>query len=69
MRFRDLGSGQDLPDVIEDVYYGSAWSADSATLFYVRPDQSMRPWQVWRHRIGDPELMPSSTRRTTSTST
>ena len=26
LRFRDLGSGDDLADVVEDVYYGSAWS-------------------------------------------
>jgi oligopeptidase B len=55
LRFRDLASGQDGPDVIEDVYYGSAWSTDSTTLFYVRPDEAMRPWQVWRHLIGTPE--------------
>ena len=26
LRFRDLGSGDNLADVVEDVYYGSAWS-------------------------------------------
>jgi oligopeptidase B len=55
MRFRDLESGEELSDVIEDVYYGAAWSADSGTLFYVRPDQAMRPWQVWRHGIAATE--------------
>ncbi|MGH9057387.1 MAG: S9 family peptidase [Acidimicrobiales bacterium] len=52
LRFRDTASGEDHPDVIEGVYYGSAWAADSATLFYVRPDHAMRPWQVWRHALG-----------------
>ncbi len=53
-RFRDLSSGRDLADVLDGVYYGSAWSADSRTFFYVRPDKSMRPYQVWRHTLGTP---------------
>jgi oligopeptidase B len=55
LRFRDLGTGEDLDDQLEGVYYGSGWSADSKTFFYVRPDQSLRPYQVWRHRLGTPE--------------
>jgi oligopeptidase B len=54
LRFRDLSTGLDLDDVIEDVYYGSAWSADSKTFFFVRPDKAMRPYQVWRHVLGTP---------------
>ncbi len=53
LRFCDLGRGELLADVIEGVYYGSAWAADSRTFFYVRPDEAMRPFQIWRHRIGD----------------
>lgn len=52
LRFRDLATGVDLPDVVRDVYYGAAWSADSRTFFYVKPDASMRPYQVWRHQLG-----------------
>jgi oligopeptidase B len=55
LRFRDLRTGEDLDDVLEGVYYGSAWAADSQTFFYVRPDAAMRPYQVWRHRLGTPE--------------
>jgi oligopeptidase B len=54
VRFRDLSTGLDLPDVLDDVYYGSAWSADSRTFLYVRPDKAMRPYQVWRHTLGTP---------------
>jgi oligopeptidase B len=53
LRFRDLATGEDLPDVIADVNYGSAWAADNRTFFYVRPDETMRPYQVWRHTLGD----------------
>jgi oligopeptidase B len=52
LRFRDLATGRDLDDVIRGVYYGSAWSADSRTFFYVRTDDAMRPFQVWRHELG-----------------
>ena len=54
LRFRDLGSGDNLADVVEDVYYGSAWSGSGTCFYYVRPDKAMRPWQVWRHVLGTP---------------
>jgi oligopeptidase B len=54
LRFRDLGSGEDLPDVVEGVYYSSAWSTTGKSFYYVRPDKAMRPWQVWRHTLGTP---------------
>src|SRR5581483_8476574 len=52
LRFRDIESGRDLPDVVADTYYGLAWADDNATVFYTRPDESMRPYQLWRHRLG-----------------
>jgi oligopeptidase B len=52
LRVRDLESGSDLPDEIPNVYYGLAWANDSRTLLYTRPNESMRPWQLWRHRVG-----------------
>jgi oligopeptidase B len=55
LRFRDVRTGEDLDDQIEGVYYGSAWAADNRTFFYVRPDRTIRPYQVWRHRLGTPE--------------
>ena len=55
LRVRDLGTGADLPDEIPDVSWGgTAWSANDEWLFYVTPDEAMRPWRVWRHRIGTP---------------
>jgi oligopeptidase B len=54
LRFRDLAGATDLADEIPDVYYGLAWANDDTTVFYVRPDESMRPWQVWRHTLGTP---------------
>ena len=54
LRFRDLATGADLPDVVEDVTYGLAWADDARTCFYVRPDDAMRPNEVWRHVLGTP---------------
>lgn len=52
LRVRDLATGLDLADRVDDVYYGLAWSDDSSYLFFVRPDDAMRPYRVLRHRIG-----------------
>jgi oligopeptidase B len=54
LRFRELATGRDLPDSVPDVYYGLAWANDGRTLLYTRPDEAMRPWQVWRHELGTP---------------
>ncbi|MGQ0832981.1 MAG: oligopeptidase B, partial [Microthrixaceae bacterium] len=51
MRVRDLQRGVDLPEVIHDTTYGTAWAGDDV-FFYVRQDAAMRPHQVWRHEIG-----------------
>jgi len=52
LRFRDTGTGTDLADVVARSYPGGAWAADSRHFFYLVPDGLNRPWQVWRHRIG-----------------
>ena len=52
MRFRDLSTGDESAESIDDTSYGSAWANDNATVFYVRVDEAMRPFQLWRHRVG-----------------
>jgi oligopeptidase B len=52
MRFIDLAGGQASPEALEDTSYGVAWANDNATVFYVRVDEAMRPYQLWRHRVG-----------------
>ncbi|PWC20653.1 oligopeptidase B [Brenneria roseae subsp. roseae] len=53
IRFRDLTSGEWLPDVIEKVSAGAEWSADSTTIYYVRKHpQTLLPYQVYRHHLG-----------------
>ena len=52
MRFRDLATGAESAESIDDTSYGVAWANDNATVFYVRVDEAMRPFQLWRHRVG-----------------
>ena len=55
LRFRDLTTGLELSDRIDDVANaGVAWSRDGAWCFYVTPDPQERPAAVWRHRLGTP---------------
>jgi oligopeptidase B len=50
--FRDLATGEDLPDVVEQVSYSLAWFNDSRTILYTRMDAAKRPYQLWRHVLG-----------------
>ena len=52
LRVKDLSTGDLLTDEIPSVFYGSAWSADASTLYYVTADEAWRPYRVWRHVIG-----------------
>ncbi|HEV2686059.1 MAG TPA: oligopeptidase B, partial [Actinomycetota bacterium] len=55
IRFRNLRTGDMLADVIPRSIGGIAWAEDNRTLFYTRPDSvSVRPYQVYRHRLGAP---------------
>ncbi|MET8906288.1 S9 family peptidase [Micromonospora sp. NPDC004551] len=54
LRIKDLQTGEALPDEIPDTFYGTAWSNDASTLFYVTVDDAWRPNRVWRHTVGTP---------------
>jgi oligopeptidase B len=51
LRFRDLTTGEDLPDVIDDVS-AVEWSAGSDAVLYVKVDENHRPSKVFLHRLG-----------------
>lgn len=51
LHFRDLQRGEEQIDVIQDVTYGAAWSADSRTFFYVVMDEIDRPYRVMAHSL------------------
>jgi oligopeptidase B len=53
LRVRDLATGEDRDEIAGTSSWGGvAWSAGNDWLFYARPDDQMRPYQIWRHRLG-----------------
>ncbi len=54
LRFRDLDTGKDLPDVITNTGGGCAW-ADGRTVFYPRKDETLRSYRIYRHILGTNE--------------
>ena len=56
-RFRDLTTGEYLPDQIPEVTGNVAWAEDNKTLFYTKQDpETLRWYQIYRHTLGtDPK--------------
>ena len=53
IQFKNLETGEVLPDVIPDVTSNIAWANDNRTLFYAKQDPTtLRPFQIYRHRLG-----------------
>ncbi len=53
--FKDLNSGELLPDVIENTTGSVAWAKDNKTIFYTRKHPTtLLPYQVYRHELGTP---------------
>ncbi|CAN5180838.1 S9 family peptidase [soil metagenome] len=52
LRIRDLRTGIDLADRIENTSPGATFGADSTFVFYPTVDPSWRPDTIWRHLVG-----------------
>ena len=52
---RDLATGKDSSETIENTAGGGIWSADSKSLYYGEFDDNHRPFRVRRHVIGTPQ--------------
>ena len=50
---KNLATGELLPEQIANTYYGLEWAADNRTFFYTVLNDQKRPYQVWRHRLGE----------------
>lgn len=57
LRFRDLRTGQDLPDAIENAG-GGVWADDNRTVFYTRPNAALRSYRVYKHQLGSKAADP-----------
>ncbi len=51
---KDLATGELLDDSIADSIGQPAWVADDSGFLYTRVDENWRPYQVRRHRLGEP---------------
>ena len=54
LEVRNLASGEMLEDVIENTIGPPAWAADDSAFLYTVVDENWRPYQVRRHRLGEP---------------
>jgi len=55
LRFLNLNTGEFLADMIPNTTGLMAWSSDNQTVFYTTKDSTLRPHQVWRYVLGQPE--------------
>ncbi len=49
---KDLKSGELLADRVPRAYYPLVWGNDNKTLFYTVLDDALRPYQLYRHKLG-----------------
>ena len=55
IRFKDLATGETLPDEIPVTTGSAAWAADNRTVFYTRiDDTTLRSHKIFRHVLGTP---------------
>ncbi|MEM6666257.1 MAG: S9 family peptidase, partial [Pseudomonadota bacterium] len=52
IKFRDVETGEDLPDMIPRTYGSMEWAADSKTLYWVERDDNSRPVAVHAYTLG-----------------
>jgi len=52
LRFKDIATGEILPDKIENTTGQAVWAADNKTVFYTRRDEALRPYKIFRHVLG-----------------
>ena len=53
VRFKNLDTGETLPDEIPNVTGNVAWANDNRTLFYSRQDMQTLRWdKIYRHEVG-----------------
>ncbi|NVD38159.1 S9 family peptidase [Ensifer sp. HO-A22] len=52
LKVRDLTTGEDLADVIENTGGGGAWAPDGKSFFYTVLDDNHRPSKIFHHVVG-----------------
>jgi len=52
LNFKNLKTGEILSDIIENTTGKAVWANDNKHIFYIRKDESLRAYQVYRHELG-----------------
>ena len=52
IHFKNLATGEHLPETISNSYYSLEWANDSRTVFYDVLDENQRPVKILQHRLG-----------------
>lgn len=52
LNFKNLKTGEILPDKIENTTGKAVWAKDNKHIFYIRKDKSLRAYKVFRHELG-----------------
>lgn len=55
IRVKNLATGDLLADEIPNTYYSLEWAADNRTFFYCVLDDAKRPYEIYRHALGEPK--------------
>ena len=50
---KNVDTGELLSERIPNTYYGLEWAADNRTFFYTVLNDQKRPFQLWRHHLGE----------------
>ena len=54
LRIKNLETGELLPEQIENTFYSLEWVNDNRTFYYTVLDESLRPYRLYRHTLGQP---------------
>ncbi len=54
LRFKDLTTGQLLPDMIPNTGGYAVWAEDNKTIFYSTKDETLRENRIFKHKLGTP---------------
>ncbi|WP_344682002.1 MULTISPECIES: S9 family peptidase [Actinomycetes] len=52
LRFRDLTTGENLPETVEDVHGAAVLDPTGSRAYYMVADESWRPWRLYVHTLG-----------------
>jgi len=54
LKIKNLETGELLPEQIENTFYSLEWVNDNCTFYYTVLDESLRPYRLYRHTLGQP---------------